>query len=287
VDSTVPSGPYSVLNAFPNGNISLGNGGTLTVLSTGLLTGSSSIQANTSHTNLAGFYMTDASGNPVGIIQCDGTGGYTDCPSFSIGNVKNVAAAGDFTTVDGHHFGIGLEGILSEAAGGDGVVVAFNAIPSTGTLYKALYSGAHSGYLEFDNGGFRLKTTSTSQTAGATLTSVIDVIDSDYLGNVTLNGSLFVHGAIEAINPTDPYTSFSLGSAPTYYSEAQVITGAGGAYQSFMQMRANYGASPYMYMGYGGNTYTGMTGTVVGVFTCGGVSKTTLSFVGGVMVGCS
>jgi hypothetical protein len=140
----------------------------------------------------------------TGIIQCD----WTACTTISIGNVYNGSFSGDVTTVAAHHFAVGAESVFSQVASGDGTFVGYNAAPVSG-VYKALVTADRAGYLEFDNSGFRLKTTSGTQTAGSALSTVVDVLDSDSSGNVTFGGKV----GIGTTNPVSLLNVVDTGNA--------------------------------------------------------------------------
>jgi hypothetical protein len=80
-------------------------------------------------------------------------------------------------------------------------------------------------------------------------------------------------------------TSYLGAQTTTGYAAFGVDSGAS-AYR--VNLIANSGAAQaYVGVTQAGVNYTGVTGTVVGTFTCGGVAKTTLNYIGGVFVGCS
>ena len=100
---------------------------------------SGSVTANTSLTAVAGYYV-----GTTGIIQCDSTG----CPTISIGNVYNVAAAGTISTVNGQHvsagtgsnggFWLGVGGATQNVISGSGDLTLLTV---TGSGNQCLHAG--------------------------------------------------------------------------------------------------------------------------------------------------
>jgi hypothetical protein len=98
-----------------------------------------SVTANTSLTAVAGYYV-----GGTGIIQCDSTG----CPTISIGNVYNVAAAGTISTVNGQHvsagtgsnggFWLGVGGAAQQIVDGSGNLTLLTV---TGSGNQCLHAG--------------------------------------------------------------------------------------------------------------------------------------------------
>ena len=128
-------GASQVIDGSRNGNFGTVDG------SSGVFTGS--VQANTSLTNTAGFYV-----NNTGVIQYDSGAGVVN-----IGNVYNITATGDIVTSSGHHVGsgsgyyVGANQIIDGSGNG-----TFVNLTATGTLSGLVGSVSGSGGISSSGG---------------------------------------------------------------------------------------------------------------------------------------